>query len=233
MIELPLRAREALSPELALVDPELARLARPRLYDPGAFIPVSSPASIAPPLRPPSPVVATVVEPGPPPAGTRNRRRVAILGVVALVGVGGVLGWSLAREDTLPQRVSPAAAPKPAVGTPLTKGAEKKAAGKKEAGKKKAAPPAASATPKAAIQTFAWAPAPRAGRYELQLFRGADQILVERTTAPRLSVGPTWRFAGRTFRFRAGTYRWYVWALDADGAQVGKPLVQARLTIEP
>jgi hypothetical protein len=100
-------------------------------------------------------------------------------------------------------------------------------------------PPASSPSPASApaaqgtqARTFAWAPAPGATGYEVQLFRGDDRVLVERTEQTRLKIGPRWTYEGRAMTLRPGRYRWYVWPLGSGGARSDTPVVQARVLID-
>jgi hypothetical protein len=92
-------------------------------------------------------------------------------------------------------------------------------------------PSAAPATKPTQARTFAWAPAPGATGYEVQLFRGDDRVLVERTSQTRLKIGPRWTYEGRAMALAPGRYRWYVWPLGAGGARSDTPVVQARVLI--
>jgi hypothetical protein len=93
-------------------------------------------------------------------------------------------------------------------------------------------PPATAPAAKTAeARTFAWAPAPGATGYEVQLFRGDDRVLVERTEQTRLKIGPRWTYEGRGMALEPGRYRWYVWPLGAGGTRSDTPVVQARVLI--
>ena len=81
------------------------------------------------------------------------------------------------------------------------------------------------------VRTLAWAPVSGAGSYEIQLFRGSRRVFLTRKRETRLVVGPSWRYAGETFRLVPGTYRWYVWPVAASGARRKEPLVQALVQI--
>jgi hypothetical protein len=95
--------REQISPELVLVDPDLAARERLRLHDPGWFVPASTRGSLRPapgPVAPPPPQVETVDEVAapaepPPPASPAFvfRPRWALEGGMQRVG----LDWPLVR----------------------------------------------------------------------------------------------------------------------------------------
>jgi Meckel syndrome type 1 protein len=313
VIELPLARPETISPELALVDPELARLARARLHEPGFFWPGGAERRPAPPSAPtplrtaavPAPAVSwgaplrTAPAPPvsvaaaellaertavaradrffqPPPPRPLVPGGMAAVAAALLVGVGGGLAWVLPEPTSSPvspsadappvvavtpgrvsadppsvtpptskQPAAPAARqPGPAAGKPATKDPPKTQP--KDQPKARPAtpktipvlPPASSPPPSAApatkptqARTFAWAPAPGATGYEVQLFRGDDRVLVERTSQTRLKIGPKWTYEGRAMALAPGRYRWYVWPLGAGGARSDTPVVQARVLI--
>jgi hypothetical protein len=309
VIELPLARPETISPELALVDPELARLARAHLHEPGLFWPggpdrrptplrATAPAQprsapLRAPVAPaPAPTVAwgTPLRTAPPPAVSvaaaellAERTAVsradrffqpppprplvpggmAAVAAALLVGVGGGLAWVLPEPTSSPVQSSEGTPPVVAVTpgrvsedppsvTPSSKQpaapATKEpggAAGATTDGPKATAPkpipvlpsptpsqPSAAAPSTATeARTFAWAPAPGAAGYEVQLFRGDDRVLVERTDQTRLKIGPKWIYEGRPMTLAPGRYRWYVWPLDAAGTRSEAPVVQARVLI--
>jgi hypothetical protein len=67
----------------------------------------------------------------------------------------------------------------------------------------------------------------------VELFRGSERVLQERTTEPRLDIGPTWRHAGKTFSLKPGSYLWYVWPLRQGGERGEVATVRAKLVIGP
>jgi hypothetical protein len=230
---------DPISPELALVDPELARAARALLpgHPPAAAI--SSPP--APRVRPApvSPETDTFEEPAPRPA-RRRRRRAAQVGLAGLVLAGGALaGWLLAdrTESQTGEAVTPTT--RPATTSPPTSEPTGRTA--TTAARQTASTPATSAsaptrkTPAAvpAGRTFAWAPFRGASEYEFQLFRGGNRVFRARVAAPRLELPGRWRRAGRIERLEPGTYRWYVWPVSSrTGRQATVALVQAQLVVE-
>jgi large repetitive protein len=56
-----------------------------------------------------------------------------------------------------------------------------------------------------------WRRVARARYYNVQVFRGRQKVLSAWPTRPRLRLAARWRFAGRSRRLTAGSYRWYVW----------------------
>jgi hypothetical protein len=58
---------------------------------------------------------------------------------------------------------------------------------------------------------LAWTAVSKATYYNVQLFLGGKKILTAWPTGTSFQVPQSWRFQGRTYRLRPGTYRWYVW----------------------
>jgi len=77
---------------------------------------------------------------------------------------------------------------------------------------------------------FAWAPVPGASGYHVEFFRGSVQVYSGETRRPELALTSSWRFAGRSFRFTQGTYRWYAWPV-VSGVRQSQATVQANLVI--
>ena len=79
---------------------------------------------------------------------------------------------------------------------------------------------------------LAWAPVPRAGSYEIEIFRG--RALIFRTTSKTAAVvlPSSWTLRGRRQTLRPGTYSWYVWPVvrgrRSRGATVRAKLVLSR-----
>jgi hypothetical protein len=65
---------------------------------------------------------------------------------------------------------------------------------------------------------LAWAAVPRAGYYNVQLYRSGKKVLSAWPTVPRLQLRRTWTY-GRRQRLDRGTYRWYVWPGFGDRAR--------------
>ena len=93
--------------------------------------------------------------------------------------------------------------------------------------KESASKPAAST---AEPRRFAWAPVHGAIGYRIELFRGAKQVLEERTKVPVYELTGSWRHSGRTERLTPGSYRWYVWPVFSSGP-AAKAVVQAQLSV--
>ena len=59
--------------------------------------------------------------------------------------------------------------------------------------------------------TLTWFPKAKATYYNVQVFRGRVKVLSAWPTTTKLKLKRSWKFNGRTVRFKAGRYRWYVW----------------------
>jgi hypothetical protein len=87
----------------------------------------------------------------------------------------------------------------------------------------------------AAAPTLAWARAPGATYYNLQLYRGVHKALSIWLKATSFKLKRQWTFAGRRERLRPGFYRWYVWPGTGDPAlgKYGPMLGESNFTIIP
>jgi hypothetical protein len=112
---------------------------------------------------------------------------------------------------------NPTAKPKAQASTPVPKPASKP---KPQQTKPAAAEP----------RRFAWAPVEGAVSYHVELFRGADRVLVKETTEPILELASTWRYEGKTVELTPGSYRWYVWPVTKSG-RATQAVVQAKLDV--
>jgi hypothetical protein len=250
--------REPLSPELALIDPELAERARARLPDANPAGPTTRPERVLRARARRLPEVAPDSTRAP--SFARRHRRILAVLLVALAG-GATLGAFLPANSTRQgssARLEPAApattarpaatrttataAPPPtttsrATGTaaaptnttPARRTRPSAPITRPRASQPRRAAPAATAS----RRTFVWAPARGARGYEVEFFRGNSRVFVARTQRARLSLPSRWRYRGRAVRLTPGAYRWQVWALRRQGSRVvrGKAIVQARLVI--
>ena len=238
---------EPVSPELALVDPELA--ARLRALMPVPDIDLEPRRSNVRHLRltPPPPAESeqpAVVPPAPPWRGMLGRLAAAfvagaVLATLVTVGVVAQIG-----ETELPREASPVSVP-PVVPAPSAQApaapAQTPPATKARAKTKPAATKSQSrnAKPKTAARTAAapeprrlvWAPVAGAVGYRVELFRGDEQVLRATTKAPAFALGAKWRHNGQVERLTPGSYRWYVWPVLPGGA-ADQAIVQARLNVD-
>ncbi len=59
--------------------------------------------------------------------------------------------------------------------------------------------------------TLRWRSAPKARFYNVQVFRKGQKVLSAWPTRPRFRLHSQWKFKGRAYRLRPGTYTWLVW----------------------
>jgi hypothetical protein len=200
---------EHVSPELALVDPELASALR---------------AGLARARRPSSPVVpgARIRVPSPSAPSRPAWRAVAVASaivvavfVLADLRVGGNDEAASGGETTQVATVPPSTGRKPGRTAP------------------KQAPPR-SAKPTRVAPTsrrFAWAPVAGASGYEVAFFRGQSRVFSGRSSRAALTLPARWRIAGRRESLKPGRYRWYVWPIVA-GKRSSTAVVRAALEVQ-
>lgn len=220
--------REVLSPELALVDPELAAHARANLAEPRATLPKNgrslwtqadedrsraltalSGAALALDERP-----APRVQDG------RSWR--------VLVGVAAVTVLSLLLFDVRVQvGRTPASAetPQTRAAAPATPSRPPSASVPRPVQK-----PRAEGATKPQARRFAWAPAPGASGYHVEFFRGSVRAFSANTTGPALTVPARRKDAKKTRSLAPGEYRWYVWPV-VSGTRASSAIVRATLVV--
>jgi hypothetical protein len=195
---------EHVSPELALVDPELASALRAGL----ARAPrPSSPAAPGARIRVPAP--APPARPAWRAAAVASAILVALFVLVDLRVGGrneGAPGVETAQLGTVP----PSTGRKPG----------------------QTAPKGRKPTPAApASRRFAWAPVAGASGYEVEFFRGESRVFSGRSSRAALTLPARWRIAGRRESLTPGRYRWYVWPIVA-GKRSSSAVVRATLEVE-
>lgn len=224
-----------ISPELALVDPELGRAARALLPDLPRAAPVGTrvaltvvaePAFVEP-LR-------TSLEPIPDLASHRRRVPLGRFSLAAALIALGVLqtlivGSANATDPTQSQVLSVVGAVSPPAAVAATRSTPASPA----ATSSKPATSAANHAPALPGQTFAWVATPKAATYEFQLFQNGERIFRTRVDKPRLELPGRWRQDGRPYALVPGSYRWYVWPVSSrTKRQSTVAIVQAKLVIE-
>ncbi len=219
----PTRATEVVSPELVLVDPQLALRARASLATPvravhsrsSAFAvrPQMSLVIAAEPSRERAPYDDLVA---------RRRKQSAwltvcvALGIVVAILLSDVrveLGHPSEAADRNAERADRVMPVRPS--KPRSRDSQR---------------PVSQAPSAATVRRFAWAPADGASGYRFELFRGSSMIFTAETSRPELLLPASWRIAGERQTLRGGEYRWYVWPLVA-GARSPAAIVQASLVI--
>ena len=240
---------EPLSPELVLVDPELAALARARL---GSYAP--PPQAACAPAR--NERVPAAVTERLPELDRRRRSRRLLVGVAAAAMLTLLLadvrvefserraaaepaqGVQAPPERALaPSRETTRTTPKPGTGTESTgakstgaKSTGAKSTGAKSTGAKTTGAKSRGAIASTAARRFAWAPVSTATGYHVEFFHGQSRIYARDTTRPQVTVPARWMYEGAVRALRQGEYRWYVWPIVA-GQRDTQAAVQATLTI--
>jgi hypothetical protein len=238
------------SPELVLVDPELAQWARSQLPD--YSIDEVAPARPAPldllhvggsavrRVEPPPSRDAETELDGDGPAATREamrsttsprRARTRLLAGLCLVCAGG-LGVLV----PLPSSSSLQALLRRAhgAGAPETRSSPHPRERRRQV-HRRAARQRAPATGLRGSNPppFVWSRVPGAHSYDVQFFRGNERVLVATTRDVRIVLSRRWSYRGRRFGLTPGRYRWYVWPLFRAGRSVrrGKAIVQATFVV--
>jgi hypothetical protein len=236
---------DGVSPELALVDPQLADVARSRLpqEDTLARIELLVRAHRIADARPPAQTEAQTPPPpaapiAPSPRSTGNRRSAMLGGGVAavaltsamLIGVRVDLGGQPAGADSSSIGVPP-------VGPAVTTSLSSRQPSARPPGKKRAARPHRARGPTtnprvAGMQPrrFVWAPVEGASGYKVQFFRDSTLVFEARTTKSAVTIPARWTLNGVRHALTPGTYRWNVWPVTGNGQQA-KAVVQAQLVV--
>jgi hypothetical protein len=251
MVASPDRSRSTtpdvhVSPELALVDPELAEWARDRLPSPAEQ---AARARISSRLRAESTTLATTaVPPLRRQATGARRKRSAVIVSAAVVLASALLvadprvefARTPASADTVGS--TPSDSPPPTAGQEsVTPGSEMRVIPETPTTPAQTRqPPQPATTPSGPSpsrestngepRVFAWAPAANARAYHVELFRGSTKVYAADTKASSITIPTRWRFDGRDQALEPGSYRWYVWPYTS-GSRALRAIVQAQLTV--
>ena len=204
------------SPELVLVDPELAARERARLLEGGVDSALANAeVSNLGPIRDQLVRAAKAAEPtraaSGRPGGRRQTWRVPA-GVAAAIVIGLLL---------LDVKVEVGRSPA---------GAESNSALPAEAPEASAPAPSPGPSLQPEVRRFAWAPVKGATGYRVEIHRGLTRIFVRETRKPQVTVPRMWKESGRTRALGPGEYRWYVWPI-VSGRRSARAVVQASLSI--
>lgn len=216
------------SPELALIDPELAANERESLPVPVALLALAEPQARAlahndGPAPEPSPRASPETETRREAPGRRQRRRslpilagvaAAIVATLLLLDVRVVVGPSRALVE-------------PAIRDPEVAAIPSKPRSLPQKLPNSSKPPS---SPKPQTRRFAWVPVKGATGYLVEIHEGSRLIFARETTRPEVVVPRTWNSSGTTHALRPGQYRWYVWPIES-GRRSTRAVVQATLSI--
>lgn len=200
---------EPLTPELVLVDPDLARRAREQLPErepERRRVAVEQKPAAQPPLF-------GFVQPTPSAHAVdrqlrrrkrRRRNRVLVLLILGIATAAAILSVEPLRHFFWESREA----------TVVPAGGESSAG--------------------VSARAFAWVSVPNATYYLVQFYRGRDEIFRARPSAPRLLVPAQWAFKGRRYSLTPGRYRWSVRPGFGRPSQAryGQPVVRAKLVIQ-
>ena len=223
------RHREVVSPELALVDPELAAFARASLPEPRAASGGSGPstrvqvgdASARALTALSNAALAIDDERGSPTHAGRSWR--------VLIGVAAVTILSLLLFDVRVQ-VGKTPASAEALQKPPVAAATLGRAPVPSVPRTRVQKGNVGSTAKPRARRFAWAPAPGASGYHVEFFRGSVLAFSANTTTPALTVPARWKDVRRTRSLAPGEYRWYVWPV-VSGTRASTAIVRAKLVV--
>ena len=227
---------EPLTPELALVDPELARLARDRLPPPG-----ETPSSPRRPSSPKKDVGETRARDSfaaearseldsakkkrelPAPSGPRRRGRVFLgaLGVaLAATAVFALAPDSTVREEASNQAPKNAASRIDRHGQPResTKPTARTAGASAPTVPRRSDALGATAQTRSSskrqrpfsTRVFIWPAVSGATLYKVEFFRRGHEVFKALSSRARLELPTRWVYQGRTYQLVAGTYTWKV-----------------------
>jgi hypothetical protein len=244
-----------ISPELVLVDPELARRARAELPDPGELNGgvVAARSNGRPPTAVRRPIVGAgaVARPRPAPAflpliglqqaaeaeiereaaqdHARPQGLVLVAAGIALFILGVVVPPFFAGGDPVLRQ------PPPSVQRPETSAIGRAASSDGVSGRAVEPPVRKAVSARAPTRLFAWLSDRRARYYHVRFSKGTRTVFEAWPTDARVTVPLRGRFRGRSFAFTPGRYRWAVrpaFGLRSQ-ARYGAPIVRSVWVVGP
>jgi hypothetical protein len=206
------RSDEVLSPELALVDPDLARRARLLFEDHGCVAAMAT-------RRETAPLALSISSRRP-----VRRRIFAVAGACGAFLLLTLVAWhGLAPSGELTAGLVRSKPQRDSADLQL-EGSRRKA--------EQSRPQVNGANSAAPLtRRFVWRGEDGASAYHIEFFRGAKLVFRGRTSKPELTVPPTWKLGGRRQRFSRGTYQWYVWPI-VDGQRGSRAIVRSSLVLD-
>jgi hypothetical protein len=239
---------EPLTPELALVDPELARRARERLPEPQEQQRGARPRVVARSESGPTPATILVEPPrrqGGAARRPRRRRARRLLLVLVLVAAAAAaivrveplkrFFWQSRQAAVTPTTGPPATVSPPRTpSAPSTAGAAPTTPQATKRRRDSATPPRHATPPSASTRTFVWPPVAKASYYLVSFYRGGRKIFQARPSSARLVLPARWTFKGRRYSLVPGRYAWRVRPGYGRGGRVryGPAIVRAKLVIQ-
>ncbi len=243
---------EPLSPELVLVDPDLARRARKQLpeREPERQ---RVPVELTPPAQEPlfgfvQPAPTSRVLDGQPRAP--KRRRAGQILVLLILATGAALAilrvdplkhpfWKSRKSSVAPagRAQSPPSLPPATIATPKPAPKRHAASGRRTAPSRTSAKPkrrSANPRPPQVPRVFAWIAVPKASYYLVQFYHGGAEIFEAQPSAPRLLLPHRWSFKGHRYSLVPGRYQWSVRPGYGPRSQAryGEPVVRAKLVVQ-
>jgi hypothetical protein len=209
---------DPVSPELALVDPDLAASARAQLPD-IAQSPVReqdarralelTPVAVTPRTAEPEALVADH-------RGKRARRPLPTIALLTIVIAAGIAGVILKQKLPKGQSGSEARVTDSRAQAATTAASDHRASQRPTrsttaaSGGTHAPRPAQGTAPSSTSRTFVWPVVKGASFYKVEFFRRRQEVFGASPAVPRLALPMHWVYRGRQYRLLEGAYRWKV-----------------------